>query len=491
MSTPLPRMIALLSALESASIRHCHFKSNAHLSEALAGETDYDLLVDRAASAEVERLLSAHGFKRVLSQPWARFPGVEDWIGFDEDRAALMHVHLHFTLITGTRHVKEQRVPWEVEILASTILDPEHQVRVTDPRLELLLLLIRLIFKTPKGEAPPRHIREELAWLQGRADLAGLQGIAARLLPSVRAIDLELGGDLTVGLDRLRAPILRDLRLYQRFTAAEAQARRRLNRARFQAARVARKLKRPTQWGKRLHSGGRLIAVIGCDGAGKSTITQDLKRWLAWKLDADTVYLGVGDGNISPSTWALKRLSLAVERRRGGGGVSAPSTTGAKRSKLKPQALLAQGVKDLGVGALNLAFAHERIKKIKAAEALRRDGLILLTDRFPQIQVRGIYDGPRTQRKARATPIRAALADKEEALFEAMTGIKPDLIIRLKITVDVALARKPEHREPEMRRKVAITDELEFPGVRVVDIDATQPLEAVIAQARRAVWAAL
>ncbi|MBU1896219.1 hypothetical protein KKB55_00445 [Myxococcota bacterium] len=496
MPQPLKRMLELLSALEAAQIPHCHFKSNLHLGAALAGETDYDLLVAAEASAAVERHLGAGGFKRALSQPWARFPGVEDWIGFDEATSRLIHVHLHFTLITGTRHVKEQRVPWEAEILATTIVEPTHQARIIEPHRELLLFLIRLVFKTPKGCTPPKHIQAELAWLKGRVDPLALAELAARLLPRLRVEGLWGADPLSAQIDEARAPILAELALHRRFSPTRASAQHRLNRARFHAARVARRLGQPTQWGKRLHSGGRLIAIIGCDGAGKSTLTQDLKQWLAWKLDADTIYLGVGDGHIGPATWALKHLALVVERRRPSppaAQTSAPTCAINPPPPPPPSAgrWLSQGIKDLGVGGLNLTFARERADKLKAATALRHDGLILLTDRFPQIEARGVYDGPRTQRKAEATFIRDALADQEDALFAAMTQIKPDLIIRLKITVEVALSRKPEHREPEMRRKVAITDQLRFQGAPIVEIDATRPFEEVRAAARRAVWGIL
>jgi ABC-type lipoprotein export system ATPase subunit len=39
-------------------------------------------------------------------------------------------------------------------------------------------------------------------------------------------------------------------------------------------------------------SGGLTIAVIGADGSGKSTIVNELRNWLSWRLTVHTYYMG-------------------------------------------------------------------------------------------------------------------------------------------------------------------------------------------------------
>jgi thymidylate kinase len=43
---------------------------------------------------------------------------------------------------------------------------------------------------------------------------------------------------------------------------------------------------------KRPASGGLLVAIVGGDGAGKSTAVSDLATWLAETYDTRTVHLG-------------------------------------------------------------------------------------------------------------------------------------------------------------------------------------------------------
>jgi hypothetical protein len=50
MPRPLPISAVLLSTLRQNGVRFAHWKSNLHLAEALAGETDLDLLIDESGA---------------------------------------------------------------------------------------------------------------------------------------------------------------------------------------------------------------------------------------------------------------------------------------------------------------------------------------------------------------------------------------------------------------------------------------------------------
>jgi len=63
------------------------------------------------------------GYKRFIAQAWARYPGIEDWIGFDEETGQLAHVHLHYQLVLGRKYVKEQHLPWEELVLDTAVQD--------------------------------------------------------------------------------------------------------------------------------------------------------------------------------------------------------------------------------------------------------------------------------------------------------------------------------------------------------------------------------
>ena len=489
MRPPLAIGRALFDRLEAAGIRHCHWKSNEHLAAALAGETDVDLLVDAARAAEVDAVLAELRFRRFRSPNWVRFPGIFDWLGFDTETGRLLHVHLHHQLLTGRRFVKEHHLPFERAVLDSSALDPVHGVRVPHPAVELLLLLFRLALKN-EGISDAAH--RELAYLEPRVDKRDLEAWAHELLAPADAA--ALSGLLVRGsiddlatLARIRPLALRTLADHSRMPKIEAAARAPLNRLRFLLARVARRLDLPGQLGKRLETQGALVAVIGSDGAGKSTVAAELAHWLAWKADARTVYLGVGEGRVGLRVRVLRRLARTAQSRTG-----APRRvvrTGARPSGSVPTRVRVPGLlRDLGAGLLHDAMADERLGKLHGAHRFRDAGGILLTDRFPQTQFPGIYDGPRTTRSDRDSFLRRRFAQREQRKYAAMAEMAPDIVLKLHVPVELALSRKPGHSAEGVRRKVDLTVALQFPRSRVFDVDASRPLAEVVLDCKRILW---
>ncbi len=80
------------------------------------------------------------------------------------------------------------------------------------------------------------------------------------------------------------------------------------------------------------------------------------------------------------------------------------------------------------------------------------------------------------------------LASQERKAFHWMASHKPDLVIKLNVDLDVACARKPDHKRESLERKIAITPQLTFGGAQLVDINANQPLEQVLVDAEEAIW---
>jgi len=60
-------------------------------------------------------------------------------------------------------------------------------------------------------------------------------------------------------------------------------------------------------------------------------------------------------------------------------------------------------------------------------------------------------------------------------------------VIRLKVDLATAIARKPDHRATSLETKINDLARLDFGGAPIVDIDATEPLDRVLDQARRAI----
>lgn len=221
---------------------------------------------------------------------------------------------------------------------------------------------------------------------------------------------------------------------------------------------------------------GPLIAIVGSDGSGKSTVGQALLEWMREQRPAALCHLGKQSGNLGR---AAGRMPLI------GGGMNRT---------------IQKTVKDAGsrkgpsvIAALTIyAFSLRRLRRFRRMLALRRQGIAILADRFPQLDVPDGLDGPGFGKVRHDRGLARRLAAREQQQFEWMTGHAPDLVIRLNVDVETAVARKPDHDPSALAKKIAKISDLRFGGhVPIVDIDSSQPLAQVIAEAKAAVAATL
>ncbi|MBJ3815716.1 thymidylate kinase [Shimwellia pseudoproteus] len=213
-----------------------------------------------------------------------------------------------------------------------------------------------------------------------------------------------------------------------------------------------------------------LIAVIGSDGSGKSTVCEHLLPCVEKYGPAVQVHLGKQAGNVGRAVTKLplmgKSIGKAIEHNK------------VKTAKALPGA---------GPALVIMSFVVRRLLRFRHMLACRRRGLIILTDRYPQIEIPGAYDGTVFPANIPGSPFVSWLAELERKAFRWMAGVKPDLVIKLNVDLDVACARKPDHRPEALARKIAITPQLTFGGANIVDIDANKPLDDVLANAEKAI----
>lgn len=213
-----------------------------------------------------------------------------------------------------------------------------------------------------------------------------------------------------------------------------------------------------------------LIAVVGCDGSGKSTLTQALQASVEQRRPTVICHLGKQSGNVGRALARMPLLGTRIDK------------------SIHTRSQAAQGSKNPGLLAALViyAFALRRARRFRRMIRLRRAGNAIIADRFPQLEVPGSMDGLGLS-AAPAAGLVGLLATAERRLFETMAAQAPDLVLRLNVSLDVAAARKPDHRLASLARKVADVPRLRFGGAPIVDLDANLPLEQVLARAQAAI----
>lgn len=493
-------VIDLFDEFHRADIRYCHWKSNEHLAEAMAGDTDFDILVDPAQRRQVEEALLRSQYKRFTAVNGMSYPAVEDYLGFNPETGKLAHIHLHYRLTVGEKHLKGYRLPWEELLLRTRVWNEVSQVYTAHPEAELLLLLTRAILKIRLRDrlaqlAGKRYFRggmeKEYQWLCERVNpescgmlCAELFGASAR--PAGETL-LRQTPDLR-SLLAFRRAIAPRLRLYRTYPPATARWLRLVREIAWLKAGVNKRYRHagvPLQ--RTVPSGGILVAFLGADGSGKSTLLRNIRSFFSWKLDVFSVYFGSGDGPSSPLRYPLCVVRKLL-RRRGSAGQTGGKNAGAADNRRKPS-LLGRLARVLWA----LALSWEKRQKLLAAWSARNRGMIVITDRYPQAEVMGFTDGPLLDRyRTHRFAFLRWLAGWEALPYQWANLNPPDLVIRLNVDPETAVARKPEMTVQEVQRRVQAVQSLHFPAAtRIVEVDANRPLDEVLLTVKSSIWSRL
>jgi len=140
-------------------------------------------------------------------------------------------------------------------------------------------------------------------------------------------------------------------------------------------------------------------------------------------------------------------------------------------------------------------LAKGNAKKINKAYRYRKNGGIVLCDRFPQSSVEVMHDGMRVQRYQREYNnllIRhwAELERQAFRVFEEKEKI--DLIIRLNIEPKVAYQRKCENEanSEEREHKAEILKWIDYANVskKIIDVDSNCDLETTLLEVKKNIW---
>lgn len=483
----------LFDRFHEEGIRYCHWKSNEHLAEGLVGTTDLDIIVEQ--QHKVEQILSEQGFKRFETTWFVDYLGLADYLGYDPETGRLVHLHLHYRLAIGNKRLKDYNVPWVETLLDRRVFDEEHRVYRADPAMELCLLFVRYALKIqlrdyPKsvfGEYLDGDIVREYEWLQERTDRQEVVQLATKLLNEEAATVIDQMLVDRPGLWQfrtLRKHCVKELSPARSYGYIETKVRGFLREV-FLGLRSIneRFFGRPRLYRRTVPSGGVTIVLLGVDGAGKSTIIEELEEWLSWKIDVQRIYFGSGDGPATLLRYPLIFAREQVDDGQTGSGAEQSSTEDSSKDRTERSLVLR-----IGRVIRGLVLARERRKKLQKGQRAKNRGLVVLGDRYPQNQIMGFNDGPLLDHLSESSSrLLRYLAGRERDVYRSAEEHPPDLVIVLDVSPETANERKPEMPIEQFERRKAAIDDLEFDTERRV-INAEQPLDEVIREVKELVW---
>jgi hypothetical protein len=487
-ATPL-QLVKVFGEFHREKISYCYWKSSRRLHGVLAGEGDVDLLIASDDQHRALAILLKHDFKLFPSMSDCDHPGMLSLIGYDELGGQLIHIHLHFRLIIGERLLANYYVPWEKVILARAILHPTLQIKILDPTSEAVLLVVRACLELGRFDpitrrswnATTHKIALDRTELAARVDRTEFCKLAAELLSDDLAgpvADAFYGEHPLERQGQLRRRIRKYCAAFRSYNAVEARMRSAARAVLWVSGNVNKHLLHaPRPWSRRAPGSGHIVAIIGVDGSGKSTLVATMRAWLGSKLDVVPIYMGTGDGRPSlllrPFKLALPLVMRVIKgkQRR----VSHVRNAGEIPGPLFSVLLMVWAV----------AVALDKRKKLTAARRGANRGLVVLTDRYPQDQLVRFNDGPLL---SRLTIVPNWLRQFERSVYACARRLPPDLVIKLVVAPETAARREPQMDPAEISERVAALQRLEFRGARVVSLDAERPLPEVIRAVKHEIW---
>lgn len=471
-------LAARLSAhLTQLGVPPCLWKLDAKVGRFENGEGDLDLLVARDHLAALGDALASFGFRAARPSDGGA-PGVLDYFAPSATSGRLLHLHVHAALLIGSADGGQIRIPMERAVLDAAEL--RRGLRVASPAhtvvLHVLHRTLRHSFRSlvRRREAP--WIREEeslLEAMEARTDRAALRAVLATHLPMVGEALFDAcrdslrsgGGDLSRLLTGLR------LRWRLRAFRNESLLGSLLRRLRRASRRVGDALRAapPSRGRARPVAGGMVIALVGADGAGKSTSAVALRGWLG---DAFAVrHLHLGRPPRGHLTLLCGALSKVVSRLR----------------RVARRGPLAQ-LDDLLVLARFVCTARDRRRSAQEAHNFAARGGLAICERYP-IDANDPLAGPsEAQGVGRATSSRLALALRrhERRIYAELPPA--DLTLVLRTDPETAVRRKHDEPSAYVRQRATLLWHRRWQGPTIRTIDAARPLPEVFRELRERIW---
>ena len=221
-----------------------------------------------------------------------------------------------------------------------------------------------------------------------------------------------------------------------------------------------------------------IVAVVGCDGTGKTTLVADLLTNLRKRGPTQRRYMGLVSGETGDKIKQLPLIGTGLEKYLA--------------AKVRRAQDMEKKVPGLFSAIVMYLFSLWRVWQLRRLIRLARSGVLVIADRYPQAEIPGFhYDGPGLTTDRTNSWLVGKLAIREQKLYEWMTEQKPSLVIRLNIDPETAHARKPDHHISELRDKIATMPRIRYNGANLREIDTRMPYVQVLDAALQAIDAGI
>ena len=433
-----------LNELDERDINYLHWKSNTNIEKALIGEDDLDILVDPKDKGKIYQLFKEFNILRGYSEKDSWQNEIFHFFGLDIDAQKMIQIHLHFLLEVGYDFDKSVNLPI-VQSYLERREKYDNRVYIPTVENEYILLIIRLMLKNALLPFLLHFPKKQYAIYRRAKNRGVVVGSAYR-----EYIDLSERSDrkaLDKALDTTYPfmdkklfyaceEVIEENNSLKEYFEKSAQMKALLKPYsyhskfvsfyksffRINQTRLGKVLKNRVKSKKIPANGGKIIAFVGGDGAGKSSNIEKLSSVLSHHYFVKTIHIGRPNQKGEP-----KRYFLGRQIRNFG------------------KLLMRFKLQDLGTAINHVGLAIERKQAFMKAQKIKTQGGIVILDRIPLKEVNRM-DAPKIARELGR--LYSWFSNLEKKLHESIAGV--DQLIVLKLDPQIAIQRRPEDDADEL-----------------------------------------
>jgi len=236
-----------------------------------------------------------------------------------------------------------------------------------------------------------------------------------------------------------------------------------------------------------------MIAIVGGDGAGKSTVVDGLHDWLSKDFDIIKMHLGKPAWS---ATTILVRGILKIGQILG--LYPLESTF---RETIEQRSLISSGYPFL---LREVCRARDRYLTLSKARRFAANGGLVILDRFPLPQIK-LMDGPQAERFIRQlmdgpqaklfmsphlnSPIAKFLVRLEESYYRRIEI--PELLMVLRLDPEIAVQRKTGDDATTVRERSREIWAVNWEDTNAHVIDGSKPKADVLTAVKALIWSEL
>lgn len=489
----------LHSVFNDRKINYCHWKSTEHLDQALQGDTDLDILVDRKQRKIIEKSLLEIGFIEFDLPAHRKYTAIKDFLGFDKESGKIIHLHLHYQLTFGKKHLKGYHFQVENILLKTREYLENENTYIIDSEYEYIIFLIRMSIKIRyrdyllnlfKDKYLNKFAIKEYEYLKKKiSSIENIRSKSEDLNLNEKTINIivDIYKNKTkpkfFSLRKILKSLKVNLKLYSSNSKINLAIKRLYRELMRVVGYISRKYLNFNFFARRKNqTGGFIISFIGPDGAGKSTLIKDINQWLKKDLDVYKIYLGSGDGKSSIIRAPFKKLyDLFIYL----GIIKQGEYNNNNNDKELETGLL----KRILILPWTFILTHERKIKLIKALNLKNNGNIVLTDRYPQNQIEGILDGPKIGKYYNnENYVVNKIKEYELSVHKLAENYSPDLIIKLSVSPEEASKRKKEVTINNTKKLNNLISKIDFKNSKVVSVNSDNIYIKVLSEVKDIIW---